>query len=248
MSSKYKILPVKIKNKVSEKWKDVDKRLPIHPFALLIQAPPKSGKTNWLVNQLLNPAFGWLLKFGKVIWISPTIESDKTARPIMDIIHDEDNELGDKIKVFTGDDIDMIDHIIKEAVKQQKEDPEMETLIILDDCIGKMKNGEFGKLYAKYRHNNLSIVGISQTFKSFDVISRASANGYILFRSYNEAEKKKIMEELASFPFIEKHYDECTRDKHNFLWVNVENQELWHNFDRCVWSKDAKQSPPTHAS
>jgi len=74
------------------------------------------------------------------------------------------------------------------------------------------------------------------------VISRASANGYVLFRSYNEAEKKKIMEELASFPNIEKHYEEATRDKHNFLWVNVENQELWHNFDKLLWSKEEQHN------
>lgn len=238
--NKYKILPVKTKQKVSEVWKDVDERLPIHPFAILIQAPPKAGKTNWLINQLLNPAFDWINKFDSIVWISPTIESDKTTRPIMEIVNDDTNPLSEKVKLFS--DVDEIDEIIKETVKLQKKEPEVETLIILDDCIGNMKDNSFGKLYAKYRHHNISLCGISQTFKSFDVIARASCNGYVLFKSFNENEKKKIIEELSGFPDIEKYYDICTKEKHNFLWVNVQTQELWHNFDRLVWSKDKHMS------
>ena len=239
---KYKILPVKIKKQSNIKWDKVEPRCHRHPFAILIQAPPKCGKTNWLVNQLLNPAFDWINKFDNIIWISPTILSDKTARPIVEISENEDDKLADKIKIFTGDDIDHINDIIKEIIKQQISDPESETLIILDDCIGKMKNGEFGKLYAKYRHNNLSLCGISQTFKSFDVISRSSANGYILFKTYNEAEKRKILDELSGFPDIEKYYDTATKEKHNFLWCDIENQKLWHNYDTLLWSKDGDEN------
>lgn len=234
-NSKYKILPVKSKQTVSEKWKDVDSRLPIHPFALLVQSPPKCGKSNWLVNQLLNPAFDWIHRFDNIIWISPTIESDKTTQPIMEIANDEEHQLSKKLTIIP--DVDFIDDVIKETIKMQKETPECETLIILDDCIGAMKDNSFGKLYAKYRHHNISLCGISQTFKSFDVISRASANGYVFFKTYNTAEKKKILEELSGFPEIEKHYESATKDKHNFLWVNVGNQQLWHNFDELLWQK-----------
>lgn len=238
MSKKYQILPVKSKQILSKKWHDVPEYLPRHPFAILCQAPPKSGKTNLTVNLLLNPAFDWISKFDKIVWISPTILSDKTAKPIVEIAHDEENIDSDKIKIFTGDDIDNIDEIIKSVVEEQKEEPDIETLIILDDCIGKMKNGEFGKLYAKYRHNNLSLFGISQTFKSFDVISRASASGYLLFKTYNQNEKGKIIEELSGVPAIENLYDEATNKKHNFLWINIDEQQAWHNFDNLLWEKN----------
>jgi hypothetical protein len=238
MSKKYQILPVKSKQLLSNNWKTVPSYLPRHPFAILCQAPPKSGKTNLCVNMLLNPAFNWLSKFDKVVWISPTILSDKTAKPIVEIANDEENIDSDKIKIFTGDDIDNIDDIIKSIVEDQIENPEHETLIILDDCIGKMKNGEFGKLYAKYRHNNLSLLGISQTFKSFDVISRASASGYILFKTYNQKERGKIIEELSGIPDIENLYDEATDKKHSFLWINVDEQEAWRNFEEKLWAKN----------
>ena len=237
MSKKYKILPVKSKQLLSINWKNVPSYLPRHPFAILCQAPPKSGKTNLTVNLLLNPVFDWINKFDKIVWISPTIESDKTAKPIMEIVNDEENIDSDKIKIFTGDDIDNIDEIIKSIIEEQKEEPDNETLIILDDCIGKMKNGEFGKLYAKYRHNNLSLLGISQTFKSFDVISRASASGYILFKTYNQNEKGKIIDELSGIPDIENLYDEATSKKHSFLWINIDEQQAWKNFDELLWEK-----------
>ena len=238
MSNKYKILPVKSKQLLSNNWKNVPSYLPRHPFAILCQAPPKSGKTNWCVNMLLNPAFDWLDKFDKIVWISPTILSDKTAKAIVEIANDEENIDSDKIKIFTGDDIDNIDEIIKSIIEQQREESETETLIILDDCIGKMKNGEFGKLYAKYRHNNLSLLGISQTFKSFDIISRASASGYVLFKTYNQNEKGKIIEELSGIPYIENLYDEATDTKHSFLWINVDEQEAWRNFEEKLWAKN----------
>lgn len=237
MSKKYQILPVKSKQLLSANWKTVPSYLPRHPFAILCQAPPKSGKTNWTVNMLLNPAFDWLDKFDKIVWISPTILSDKTAKPVVQIANDEENIDSDKIKIFSGDDIDNIDQIIKSIVETQREEPEIETLIILDDCIGKMKNGEFGKLYAKYRHNNLSLLGISQTFKSFDVISRASASGYVLFKTYNSNEKTKIMEELSGIPDIENLYNEATDKKHSFLWINIDEQEAWRNFEEKLWAK-----------
>lgn len=239
MTSKYKILPVKVNRKKPEKWSDVDDMLPIHPFAILCQAPPKSGKSNWCLNMVLNPMFDWINRFDRIVWISPTIMSDKTVAPIHKVIDPdiEDNKYADKVKIFTDSDLDNIDEIIKMVLEEQREEPDITTLIILDDCIGKMKGGEFGKLYAKYRHYNLSLLGISQTFKSFDVISRASANGYILFKTYNQKEKSKIMEELSGFPNIEEMYDEVTDKKHSFLWVNIENQAIYDNFERKLWSK-----------
>lgn len=239
-SEKYKILPVKVERKKHEKWADVDEMLPIHPFAVLCQAPPKSGKTNWCLNMVLNENFSWINRFDRIVWISPTIMSDKTAKPLFKVIDPEieDNPYSDKVKIFTDSDIDNIDAIIQSILEDQRENPEITTLIILDDCIGKMKNGEFGRLYAKYRHNNLSLLGISQTFKSFDVISRASANGYVLFKTYNQREKQKIMDELSGFPNIEQMYDQVVDKKHSFLWINIENQAVYDNFDKLLWKKN----------
>jgi hypothetical protein len=237
MDSKYKILPVKIEKKVSEKWKDVDSHLPKHAFAILVSAPPRSGKTNLLVNMLINPNFDWINKFDKIVWLSPSILTDKTAKPILEIADDEDNPLSEKIKIVSGDDLDNVDEIIKLIIEDQDENPEQETLVILDDMLGKMKNNSFSRLYTRYRHKNISMLAISQMFKGFDTTCRACASGLILFKTHNAKEREKIIEELAGYPDAEDAFDEATSAKHSFLWVNNEQGELWKNFSEILYKK-----------
>lgn len=237
---KYKILPVKIEKTISERWKDVDEYLPRHCFAILVVAAPKSGKTNWLVNMLINPAFDWLNKFDKVIWISPSILTDKTAKPILDISNDEDNPLSEKIKIFTGDDIDNVDELIKIIIEEQDQNPEQETLIILDDMLGKLKNNSFSRLYTRYRHKNISMLAISQMFKGFDTTCRSCASGMILFKTHNDKERERIIEELGGYPDAKDCFDEATDKKHSFLWVNNETKQLWKNFEECLYDGNIK--------
>ena len=234
-TDKYKILPVKIEKSISEKWADTEPHLPRHAFAILVSAPPRSGKTNMLVNMLLNPAFDWINKFDKIIWISPSILTDKTAKPVLEIANDEDNPLSEKMKIFTGDDIDNMDELIKLIIEEQDENPEQETLVILDDCLGKMKNNSFSRLYTRYRHKNISMLAISQMFKGFDTTCRACASGLILYKTHNEGEKQKILEELAGYPDAEDAYAEATDKKHSFLWVNNETKQLWRNFEELLY-------------
>lgn len=239
--SKYKILPVKKDEEIKQEWRYTPKFLPIHPFCMLMNAPPKSGKSNLLVNILMNCSFDYVHKFKNIYWISPTVRSDKTTQPIMNILNDEtDNDIKDIIKIFTDDDLDDMNSLIRAIIEHQVDEKDP-TLIIMDDCIGKMKNGEFGKLCAKYRHFNLSIICISQSFKSFDTISRNSASHYILFKTYNEKEEEKMIEELNGFPNIKKYYNDATQEKYNFLYINVEEQLIMHNFDKILWERNQNQ-------
>ena len=240
-SSKYKIFPVKIDKKKHPKWENVEEFLPggdgTGSFAILSQAPPKSGKSCWCLNMLLSPKFDWINRFDRIVIISPTIFSDKTMAPIHKVIDPEipDNPYADKVKLF--DDIDSIDLIINSLLEEQKENLEVKTLLIIDDAIGTMKTGLLGKTMAKYRHYNLSILAISQVWKGFCPISRASANGYVLWKTFNTKERDKVIQELSGIPGIEQMYDDVTSKKHSFLWVNLENMSVWDNFDRCLWKK-----------
>jgi hypothetical protein len=236
-NNKYEILPVKIEKKISEKWKSIPEYMPIHAFCMLISAPPKSGKSNMLVNLLINPEFGYIEKFDKVVILSPSILSDKTMKPIVDISEDEDNPLSDKIKIFTGDDLDETDELLKLIVEEQDSEPETETLVILDDMLGKLKKGEFAKLCARYRHKNMSLIAISQMWKAFDVISRACASHLILFKTHNAGERGKILEELAGFEGASDYFDEATHEKHSFLYVNNDYGSLYRCFLEELYKK-----------
>jgi hypothetical protein len=236
--SKYKILPVKIDSKKSDKWKKVPEFLPVHPFLILQNAPPKSGKSNLLVNLLFNENFNWFDKFDKIVWLSPLIYGDKTTQPVMKMMEDENSEASEKISIFSGDDLEDINSIIKAIEEYQKEHPESETLLILDDCLGKMRNGEFSKLCAKYRHYNMSVIAISQQFKAFDPTSRNCASGFILFKTFNDKELENMTTELNGIPNFLEMYNKATAKKHNFLWINIDNQSVWHNFEQELWNRD----------
>lgn len=240
MSKKYKILPVKKEKSIPAEWRGVPYFIMKHPFCLLMNAPPKSGKSNLLMNLLFNVNFDFIHKFKNVHWCSPTIKGDKTIEPLMKILDDEkDNDIKEIINIFTDSDLDDFDALIRALIENQKgEAMDEPTLIILDDCIGKMKNGEFGKLCAKYRHFNFSVIGISQSFKAFDTIARNSASQFILFKTYNEKEEEKMIEELNGFPNIKQHYENSTKEKYNFLYINVEEQLMMQNFDKIIWERN----------
>jgi len=236
-SKKYKILPVKIDKKKHPKWADVDEMLPIHPFSIVCSAPCKSGKSVWLANMIMNPKFDWLNRFDRIIWISPTVFTDKSVAPIHKVIDPEieDNPYADKVKLF--DDIDSIDLIIKTTLEDQKENPEIMTLLILDDCLGAMRSGTLGKVFCKYRHYNLSVFCASQAFRMFCPVTRGNASGYVLWKTFNTKEKEKILEELSSIENIEQMYNDVTSRKYSFLWCNIDQMAVYDNFDTCLWKK-----------
>ena len=239
MESKYKILPVKKeKRAIDKRWKDINDKSPLmcHPFAVVAVASPKCGKSNMLVNILLNPAYNYINRFDSIIWISPTVMTDLTTYPIRKLKENPDNELGQKITIFTDDDVEYISDIIKEILKNQKTDDKT-TLLIIDDCLGYLRNGELGKLFSKYRHYGLSVFCVSQQWKMLDTITRNCCSGMILFNTYNQAERQKIFEELANIENIEQHYKTACDEKYSFLWVNFDTRKVYKNFDTLLWAK-----------
>ena len=226
---KFEILPVRVERKVPVGWEKVDKRLPIHQFCMAILAPPRSGKSNLIQNLLYNPQFDFANKFDKVVIISPSIENDQTMKFAM-----EDDDIA---KFYEPEMLDNMDELVKEIIEAQKKEPEQQTLLILDDCLGKLKGKQLANLCSRYRHFNLSMILVSQTFKGFDVATRNCASHWIMFRSFNEQEQKKIGEEFNSFPDFLQHYYHATDEKYHFLYVDVNNQRLMKDFNDVLYQK-----------
>lgn len=245
--NKYAILPVKKQKRKNEKWDKVPSHLPNggNCFAILAVAPCKSGKSTTAINLLLNPIFNWINLFDKICIISPTVSQDLTWKPLLDILNNdevEDNPYKDKVHIFTDDEVYNMDDIIKGIWEVQKEDTSKTCLLMVDDCLGLLKGKqgkEISRLYSRYRHASISVISMSQVFRSYDSAMRCNATGFLLWKTYNEAELKKIMEELSGIPGILEMYNKVTDKPHSFLWVNIEEQEVWDNFSHCLWKKHA---------
>lgn len=228
MSDKIIIYPVKKKPEEDKRWADLKMSpIPCHPFNLLICAKPKQGKSNLIVNLLYNPAFNYKKRFDNIIYISPSVIGDKTLEN--NIVIDEDI-----IKMY--DKLEPLAPIIDTITQEQHENKEESLLLILDDLVGNLRCGTIGKISAKYRHYNMSLIVVSQNYKSFSVLTRNSASQFILFKTHNQKEIDKINEEIgASFGAdFENIYDYATKEKHDFLCVDVERQQLTKNFNELL--------------
>ena len=231
------IYEVKKSDKTDKRWEGVqEQNLPKHPFLTLICAKPKTGKSNLIVNMLYNPKINFKKRFDKIIWISPSLAGDKTL---------ENNVMIDDDIVKMHDGLEPLDPIIDVILQDQMEHKDDENcLLILDDLVGNIRGNSISKLSAKYRHYNLSMIVVSQDYKSFAKLTRNSASHFILFRTHNEKEIKKMDDELGAdfgHQFVP-IFKDVTKKKFQFLTVDVDNHRLIRKFDDVLLdlNKDEK--------
>jgi len=242
MSEDLEILPVK---KIDEKdaKKGTVKLNPIlpgateagglKPFLLVIQAPVRSGKTNLIINLLYNQHFSYKKFYEEIIYISPTIENDDTGKAIM---KDEDI-----VKITERlDSLDLILESIVEIQKGKLKEDRTNTLIVLDDCLGLIRTlgqSYFSTLCSKYRHWRISLWITTQNFRALPPTCRYNATSYIIFRTNNRKELTKMEEEFeGNFPFFE-IYTMATKEKYNFLYLNMEEIQGFRNFKELIYQK-----------
>jgi hypothetical protein len=205
-----------------------------HPYCQLIIAPPKQGKSNLLINLLMNPQFYNAEEYyDEVIYCSPSQMHDETVKHCLP-------KLPNIVQIYDTDELMHLDVILKEIITSQKklvkEDKEMKRIwIILDDCIGFFCK-ELSILSSKYRHNGLSITVVSQGFRQIPLLVRNCAQSIIFFHLNNEKELIKIDEEYGSnycSDFIEKakHH---TSEKYSFVHLNNETLRMTKNFTELI--------------
>jgi hypothetical protein len=228
------ILPPKKSNKKIE-FPQIPSPLQQPPFTLEIIAPTKSGKSVIILNILKNVLLGYSDGvFDEIYYISPTLELDETLKII-----NEDETI---IKITDDEELENLDDILKDIMKSQKEkneDDRKHVLIVLDDMIDYLKKSKvLGNLTTKNRHLRVSIILVSQVFNSIPVKARKNGTSYIFSNIYNQKDLNDINEEIGSnFPDFMDYYKEATKEKYNFLFVDVRSMSLWHNFKSLLWSK-----------
>jgi hypothetical protein len=223
------ILKVKQLNNNNKRFDKLDERLLKPPFLWIFQGSVRSGKSNLVMNILYNDNMYHKI-FDQVIFISPTIHQDLTLEKLR-----EDDEI---IKL---DNPEELDNILKKIVESQEE-PENEKehlLIIIDDCLGYIKSGSYlNFLCTRYRHYRLSLIITSQDFRSIPNKIRQNASGYIIWKTNNKKELDKITQEFGGmFRDFDKHYNEATDKPYNFIYMNLRDLSLHHNFDKLLYIK-----------
>ncbi len=207
--------------------------LPQPPFLWCIVAPRKSGKTNLLVDSLIDKE-KYCGVFDDIYVWSQTFYLDPKWRRL-DIKED---------RVFTKWNAQECKDIAESIAAEVDADPRKHFLFIWDDMIDAkvMKTSQLGimeSLAVRGRHSNISVVISSQQFKSLSTPIRNNTTNLIIFRIRNQDELRKIMvenqESLTSDEFMQ-IYNYATDQPYSFLHIN--NQEAMPKLRfRAGWSE-----------
>ncbi len=230
------ILPIKeMKDALMPTSKPIHPNLPLPPFVMTLVAPVKSGKSTIIGNLLLR---FYPNAWDTIFYWSPTADQDKTTKSFLKAFEDNDKQ---DITIFKHhEDLMNIDTYIDLIVQEQKNTPQTERkriLIVIDDCVGyKMKNLNY--LCSRHRHSNISVLVSTQVYRRLDPIMRINSTAVVICKVSNNKEFFKLEEEiLENIPNYLEHYNTATAKKFDFLYFNIHEQKLYHNFDTLLWEK-----------
>ena len=205
--------------------------LPNLPWLGVCVGGVKSGKSNLITNLVLNDSF-YRGYFEQIALISPTAQHDMSINPITK---------GSITTTYDQYDDAIIEHYVDMA-KKEIEDGEkpIETLIILDDCVGMFdKTSKVCSLATRYRHYRISILISTQFYKAVPPMIRANATWWVLLKISNDKEIEKIDDEFSSsIPGFNAIYRHATKGKFQFLFVDMREMRCLQNFDKVLWAKE----------
>lgn len=243
--SDYKELTILPVRKQAEEEDDLNPVLPRHAFLMLLIAPPRAGKSNLIANLLCNPAFYYNKKdplnpsyFSEIFYFSPTSKFDATTKMYL-------KKLNNAIQIHEPGELEHMDTYMNEIMRTQAEwneddpEPRKKILFVIDDCLGIIeRNKGIASLATKYRHYSISIIVTSQSWRRLPSTIRNCATCLIFFNLVSHKEYIKLYEEhCQSVPMYWDLLPLLDR-KYQFFYYHLEKQELYHNFDKLLFSKD----------
>ena len=151
-------------NKTKRKRKGGNHWLLPDPMRLIMTAPSGSGKSNLLLNLVLQK--NWL-NWKKLYLICPTSD-----QPLYDILHEYGDEIGDESIEFIND--------VDDGPDPDDLDPTFKNLIVYDDVfLDSQKNP--AKIFSKGRHKNADCIYLTQKYTQIPKVIRDNSNLLILF-------------------------------------------------------------------
>ena len=206
---------------------------------LILSAPPRSGKSTWIMNCLCKQGKVYNKKFDLVYIVSPSLKTAKDdpfeCLPLEQI----ENELT----------VDFLDRFVNEVSESGKR-----VLLLLDDVVNDIrKNKGVDKALAKILYNRRHITadggdeanGVSvwlttQAYNRIPLMIRKVASGLIAFKLKNVKEIQSIFDEyvvgLSKEQFIDilKYVYQTPFD---FLYINMDEpwDDMYHrNFSQLI--------------
>lgn len=202
--------------------------LPNTSFSMGIVAPPGSGKTSLLtsfVSQSNPPIYKGV--FDRVFLLQPSASFSSM----------ENNPFKDHPRVYHEMDIQTLNEIQDEIDVTRKTGKN--SLIVIDDFMAELKNIEIQKTLVKFvanrRHQKLSIIFLTQTFRSIPLNLRKNIGHWIFFKPSNKREIESIGDEIGmSRQDFERYYNyifPAGSERHQFMYID-QNCNVYKKFSK----------------
>jgi len=207
----------------------------------ILSAPPKAGKSTWIMNCLCKHGKVYNRKFDKVYVVSPSLKTSKD-NPFETLPPEQiENELT----------VDFLDRFVNEVSESGDK-----VLLLLDDVVNDIrKNKGVDKALAKILYNRRHITadggddanGVSvwlttQAFNRIPLMIRKVANGIVAFKLKNVKEIISIYDEFVVGLTKEQFLDILKyvfKNPFDFLFINMDEpwDEMYHrNFSKLLIS------------
>ena len=195
-----------------DKYRNKYSLAPRWPFRLLICGASGSGKTNVLVNLILQ-----YLTYDKLYVYAKDLCEAK-----YEFLQDLFKDFPEETVFSETNDIVSVDFL----------DKSKQNLIIFDDHITQKHQNNIIDLFIRGRKKNASTVYLTQSYYGTPKNIRLQCDYIILMKSCNQREMNYILKEHAVD--IKKKYDEAVKGRYNFFLIDLRNNEFRKNFDTVI--------------
>ena len=199
---------------------------------IIISGPSGTGKGVLVASLLLNPQL-YRDCFAKIYYFSGSATLDHSLEPLKDYAHsqlgmsqEEDPCLRDGWSEAEVSKI--LANQRKVVLAAKRRGTELPAICIVCDDLADNKKAMHGSmlqsLFTRGRHSNVTIILMTQRYRLLDVTTRVNANALFIFRMRNAKDLEAIVEEnsaLADKDTLLRVYDQATREKYGFLYVDL---------------------------
>jgi hypothetical protein len=222
--SEYKITPI---NKIIKIKTSIPKHMPQPIFRLAIYANSFSGKSTLICNLLKKNKFGYNKYFGDNIFLfSKTIDADDTY----DCLDLKPENIKNNV------DIPFIEEMINEQTENIKKYGKQHSppcLLIFEDLVTDITNNDdiMKRIFFQGRHFLFNIIITSQTYHALPKNYRLNTTHIVLYQLPDKDIKSIIDEISISKKDLLDFYEEATKEKYNFLYINLKDKKFYKNFE-----------------
>lgn len=190
------------------------------PFLMYLSAPRGSGKTYFVVQQLVNPDL-YFQEFDRVYLFTPSIGDDDVYNIL---------QLPPR-QIFTEFDEKKLMKLV------EKKNPNEDWLMIFDDMISDndFKNAKLMRLLAfNGRHMGISVIVTSQKSTGANTAIRTNADACVIWRPRSNNEIESLYRDNAINAMKKREFEElimnCTKEPYSFLFINYQKNEIYCNY------------------